>query len=385
MAFSLATGITTALAAPRGRLAYLQDGYAVISDAATGQTKRLPGSKGTSAFAISPRGQSAYFVKQPGFENDGPIPQTGFLSLPPYKTARKLPAALQDETFGQLTWSPTGNTLWLRGFEIYGAYTPATNNFRKLSQLPESVSRNGKIIAYLGDDEIRVRDVNSGRERVIFSRKKPQVLFSALRNGKNPKKITDIIEGLDPAMWKEAINWAISAPALSPDGSRLYFCSNAGSGQGAAGNSSWAIFAADLKSGKIAVLSKVGAQFGRMPETFEVSPDGKRLLALVSVHSSAIDNPSCALVVDLPTQNSRELLGKVAPKSADSNLTWGACWSPDSRYVALAAYFYKTSDVLKQANWNGPKDNQWTLYVQDAATGKVVRRIAGARSPSWAN
>ncbi len=55
------------------------------------------------------------------------------------------------------------------------------------------------------------------------------------------------------------------------------------------------------------MLSKLGTFFGRVPEQCAVSPDGGRLLFVFSEHSSAIDNPRSAWVVDLLTQQAREL------------------------------------------------------------------------------
>lgn len=378
-----------AQAAPKGRLAYIQNDMAIVSDATTGAKKVLPQSARARFLAVSPRGDTVYFVALPGKEReqDGPPILTGYFSAPPYRTARKLPAELQGEAPGNLKWSATGNTLWIRGFELSGAYTPSSNKWSRLGYLPESASRDGRRVAYATGDEIRIRDTNTKRERVVFTRTKPQVLFNALGSGRNQKKLRDLHSGIDPAMWQSSRNWAISSPALSPDGSRLYFGSNVGTGQGASGNSMWALFAADLKTGKIAVLSEVGPQFGRMPENLEVSPDGKRLLCVVSAHSSAMDNPCYALVVDLLTQKSREVLVNVPEAKEKSNLTYGASWSPDGKYVAISATFYDVekawAQVKKDTNWGGPSNSDYTLYIKDAATGRTVRRIPGAILPSW--
>lgn len=76
-------------------------------------------------------------------------------------------------------------------------------------------------------------------------------------------------------------------------------------GFGAQGNGEFALFTVDLKTNSLAVLSKVGANFGRPLHIFRVSPDGKRLLVATSAYSSAADNSYFAEVVDLQTQNSR--------------------------------------------------------------------------------
>lgn len=377
-------------AKPKGHLAYVQNNVARVSNLTTGAVRILPRSARTQLLSLSPRGPAVYFVTPPGqkTEQDGPPSLTGYLSVPPYKAERRLPAQLQGEAVGELNWSPSGKTLWIRGFEFSGAYTPATNSWTKLNEVPTSVSNDGKRVVYFDYVAIRVRDGNSNKERVIFSPKQPQALFNAIKSGKNQKKLRDFADMIDPQLWKSDTNWAVSTPALAPDGSRLYFASNAGTGQGAAGNSTWAIFAADLKTGKIAILSTLGPQFGRMPDSFKVSPDGKRLLAVVSVHSSAVDNPCYALVVDLLTQKSREILANVPESKGKSNMTNGACWSPDGKYVAISAYFYDvaklTAQLSKNENIEEPSDSAFTLYIKDAATGRTVRRIKAATLPSWA-
>ena len=378
-----------AQAKPIGHLAYIQKDVARVSNLATGTVSILPKSGRTQLLALSPRGTAVYFVRPPGqeVEEDGPPSLRGYMSHPPYKLARLLPERLQGEAPGLLNWSRTGNTLWIRGFEFSGAYTPRNNSWLQLGEVPTGTSRNGKRLAFYDYEAIRVRDVNSKKDRVIFSQKKPQVLFNALKNGKNQKKLRDLTRKINPQVWKSGDNWAISTPAISPDGSRLYFASNAGTGNGGSATSTWAIFAANLKSGRIAVLSEVGTQFGRIPETLEVSPDGQRLLSIATSPLSPLDNAASARVIDLPTQKSREILMNVPGSKGKSNITNGACWSPDGKYVALSAYFYDLKTAMnerrKDSNWIGPADSAYILYLKEATTGRTVRQIAGATQPTW--
>ena len=374
-------------AAPTGHLAFIQNGSAVVQNAATGKNIVLPRSRGAQLVSISPSGETIFFVAPAGtktkvWEENGPL-MHGFSSRPPYKTATPLLSPLREARPFTLRWSRSGTTLWASGTQLLGAYTPATRNFRRLSQLPDSVSSDGKLIAWAGERDIRVRGVNGGREKVVFSVKNPAPLFAAIKAAKNPKKLADLEMADDPDLWKDLHNWDFSAPALAPDGKRLYFACNAGGGSGAAGNSTWAIFAADLVTGKLAVLSSVGAQFGRMPHIFEVSPDGKRLLLASSVHSSAIDNPCFVLVVDLLTQKSREILENLPEAKDKSNFLDGAVWSPDGRYMAASAYFYDLASIKDSANYEEPPDSAWMSFIFDAATGKAVRRVRGARGVSW--
>lgn len=377
-----------AQAAPSGRLAYIQKNNAIISDASTGAMRILPRSAQTRFLTLSPRGSAVYFVARPDQQpEDGPPSLTGYVSSPPYKVARLLPPRLQGEAPGQFTWSRTGNTLWISGFELSGVYTPVNNSWKGMTYLPFSTSLDEKRVAYATATEIRVRDVKSGRERIFFDQKKPLALFNALRGAKNAKKLSRLREMIETSL-TTGDTWAFSSPALSPDGSRLYFASNAGTGIAASGNSTWAIFAADVATGKISALSEVGLHFGRMPETFEVSPDGRRLLYVGASHSSAWEAPSFARVVDLQTQKSREILLNVPESKGKSNMTNGACWSPDGKYVAISSYFYDvkktTNKTTEDTGWDRPPSSAFTLSIKEAATGQTVRRIAGATQPSWA-
>jgi hypothetical protein len=96
----------------------------------------------------------------------------------------------------------------------------------------------------------------------------------------------------------------------------------------------------------------------------------------------AVDNPSAIYVVDLLTQATRNLVSRAPQRKNDTNLVDGVAWSPDGRFVAASLLFYAVADVLRKENWE-PRPGDYTLFVFDAATGRVVRRIAGAHRPSW--
>jgi len=76
------------------------------------------------------------------------------------------------------------------------------------------------------------------------------------------------------------------------------------------------------------------------------------------------------------------LVGRAPHRKDDTNLVDGVAWSPDGRFVAASLLFYDVADVLRKENWE-PRPDAYTLYIFDAATGRVVRRIPGARRPSW--
>ena len=62
-------------------------------------------------------------------------------------------------------------------------------------------------------------------------------------------------------------------------------------GVGGDHDSTWCLFSADVDSGKLAVLSKVGTFYGRAPEVCQISPDGHRLMLLTSLHLDAFNYP----------------------------------------------------------------------------------------------
>lgn len=392
-----------AVAAPSGHIAGISNGAASIVNAATGRIQTLPHGQRAWKIAISPQGSIAYFVTPAGKPlntgEEAKTPTTGYISTKlsrnallrmrafpgmTYRTTNLLPAVLQQTIPYQLDWSPSGTSLWFSNAQGQNkVYTPDTHNVSTIPRRPDDVSRDGRTIAFSNQTSISVRDAR-GRERVIFSINKPQALFNALKTARKPAGVRDLVGGIDPELWKQSRNWTLSEAALAPDGSRLYFAANGGTSMGAAGNTTYCIFSYDLKTNKLAVLSTVGALFGRSPDTFEVSPDGKRLLVASSVHSSAAENPYFVLVIDLLTQKSRELLTTLPEAKNDSNLMDSVAWSPDGRYVAISAYFYNVEAITRNGfQWTEPKDKDWRVFIQDATTGKTVRRLRGIRELSW--
>lgn len=375
-----------AVAAPSGRLGGIYKGTAAVIEARTGQVKLLP--NGTRAWKVSagPTGNVVYFVtpagKPTGDDQSAEAPKIGYIGRPPYTKAALLPRGLQNKVPSQLGWNPGGNLFYAGDYHWSAVFAPASNTVRP-SPMFASMTNDGRLMAGSDEKSIWVRVASDGKKRVIFDAKSPQALFDALKRAKSPKRLEDLTGGMDPSLWKDLNNWSLSEPALAPDGSRVYFAANAGSGMGAAGNTTFALFSFDLKTNKLAVMSAVGALFGRTPFFFGVSPDGKRLLMSVSVHDSAADNSFYVMVVDLLTQQSRQLLDGIPAAKGKTNLVDSVCWSPDSKYVALAAYFYSVEEITKKGDWSDPKDADWTTYIVDAGTGKLERKLAAVREVSW--
>lgn len=377
-----------AIAAPTGHIAGISNGTASVITAANGRIQALPHGQRAWKLAISPQGGITYFVTPAGKPVNTPdnakTPCVGRGTVGTYDADWLLSRPLQGIIPNNLQWNPSGTALWFSDANGRDrVFTVQTGVVSSISRRPDDVSRSGRVSVFSDDKAIWVRDAR-GRQRIIFTISKPQPLFDALKSGRNPKGVRDLVDAVDPELWKQPNNWTLSRAALAPDGSRVYFAANAGTGMGAAGNTTYCVFAYDLVKNRLDVLSTLGALFGRSPDTFDVSPDGKRLLIASSVHSSAAENPYFVLVVDLLTQKSRELLTNLPEAKGNANLLDSLAWSPDSRYVALSAYFYNVEALIQRnGDWEEPRDQDWRLFIQDAATGKTIRRLKGVRELSW--
>lgn len=365
-----------------GRLAYLQGGAAYVAPAAGGgpATRLLPGRNAWRVTLSPANGTALVFTAPAGAPASG-----GFASRPPYREARLLPFPLHPGSAPEVVWSGNGERAFCTAETWCGVYRLADNAFQRL-RFPtvHSATHDGRVVAWATDDAVVVGWTDTGKTKTLFSTGRPAAVLAALRAARRPDRLQGLADP-EPTLWRDPNNWQIGAPALTPDGKKVLFAANAGQGMGASANTTFCFFAADVATGRLAVLSKLGAFFGRVPaEAGEcaVSPEGGRLLFLSSAHSSAVENPRSAYVVDLLTQNSRELLHTDPAHRKHTNLTDGACWSPDGRQVAVSVLYYDVSDVLKTPNWE-PRERDYALLIKDAATGRTLRRIPGARRPSW--
>ena len=384
-----------ALAAPTGKIGFVGAKGAQILNLQSGVIRSLPRGAEAASLTLSPNGTAIYFVPFPA----GNLSVTGsgprvsaFQSSPPYSSATLI-ASLRAHVSNVFAWNTAGTQLYLSGEKFSGVYSPSTRKLTPIPLKPEGfmgagvVSAAGRKLAYTTQNRVVVRDTRSGKESVLFDIRRPNPMFAALKNAKNPKNLKDLVSMSSDPMVKEEGNWQLSDPALSPDGSRLYFASNAGTGYGAAGNGAFALFAVDLKTNKLAVMSKVGENFGRPPHIFRVSPDGKRLLVATSVHNTAADNSCFAYVVDLRSQTSREVFNGVLPGSKlRANFLDSATWSPNGKYVALSGYFYDAEKAMADTKGDWPEvlPSQYTAGIVDAATGRLIKTIKGATSLGWA-
>lgn len=359
-----------------GRLAYVQNGAAFVLMLPNGKPKMLPNSRGARIVSIAPKGGTVlFFVTQK---------QTrAFITRPPYAAAKLLPAPLDKFEPGNVQWTQDGASVLLASWDKSYLWHMATGKVLALPAGDATLSRDGSQVAFATEKEIKLRRMSDGSERVLFFIARPQPLFTALKSARYPKNLRELQDAISPDLWKDATMWNFGSLVFSADGKTLWFACNAGTGAGAAGNTTWCWFACDLQSGHLASLSKLGAQFSRLPGDIALSPDGKKLLYSESVHSSAIENPVAVSVLDLLTQRATIIAQMTIEKKYDANLIYGACWSPDSRAVAASAFYYDTQKIMKNPEWQ-PRDADFTLYLRDL-NGRTLRRIPGAVAPSWGN
>jgi hypothetical protein len=76
------------------------------------------------------------------------------------------------------------------------------------------------------------------------------------------------------------------------------------------------------------------------------------------------------------SKHSLEIINGVAEDVGGANLISGWAWSPDSRFIAIAASYYNPTDV----NFNRLK---WNTYLRDARSGVAFKVIPSAESVSW--
>ena len=374
-----------AQAALTGRLAYIQKGAAYVLTLPNGKAQRLPSSQSARLVSIAPRaGTILYFSSQKGDGSD----ERGWISKPPYKVARALKIPKGFAPYN-VHWTGDGAKALLGEWDRSFLWHAASGALKPLPKGELTLSRDGRLLAISQMKKLRVRDLTTGKERVVFDITRPQSVFDALKRAKYPQNLKDLNDTITPDLWQNASMWNFGSCAFAHDNSRLFWTCNAGSGAGAAGNTTFSWFSTDLKTNRTAALSRLGAQFSRLPYGVQLSPDGKKLLYGESVHSSAIENPVSVSILDLLTQKETYLEQLTDNKKADINLVSGFCWSPDGHAVAASAFYYdsetawrkQTELSKKNQSWQ-PRDSDYTLFIRDLRN-RTLKKIPGAVSPSW--
>lgn len=367
-----------------GSLGYLQGGAAWVLPLAGGEAAKLPRSDQAVSISLSPQDGSAYFFV-PVSQREDEEERFGFTSAKPYTQTRELPPPLQRAKALWTVWSGDGSSAFFGRATGSAGWRLTGGQIKPLPFTAEAASRDGKVLVHTTAKQVLVYQAETGKSRTLFSTGKPEALFNALRRAKPAGALKDVVGAIDPELFKLSSNWAMGQPAVSPDGKTVYLSTNAGTSMGAAGNTTWCLVAIDVKTAKITPLAKLGTFFSRVPHLMVPSPDGKRLMVLSSAHDNAASNPCALNVVDPVAQTRRELLwaDKGDKKKEElANLVDGACWSPDSRTIAVSVLFYDAAKAFKDENWS-PKEEAYTLCLYDVATRQIVRRIAGGHAPSW--
>jgi len=370
----------TLLAAPIGHIAGVRKGTGVVHSLQTGTDIPLPHARRPDTVMLSPDSTWAlYFAStRPSPSSDGDDgPYAGYASRSPFTSAIKMPSPLASTAPVSATWLP-GPAAALEGYNIHVLYSPARNTSTSGMSPVDAASSDGSVTAYTTDTAILVRTRSHTAPKIIFNILHPLPLVAALKRAHFSRNENGF--EYDDAMAKDRQNWMFTNPILSSDGKTLYFCTNGGSGEGAQGNTSFFVVRADVASGTLRVLDKLGLFFGRSPSTFELSPDQKRVLISTSAHASAADNSFVVTASDLVSGHMVNLLADHKDKKAYANLVKGACWSPDSRYIAVAIFYYNpdTADAAELYDKSIPH-----LEIKDAATGKTVQTLKDFAWPSW--
>jgi WD40-like Beta Propeller Repeat len=369
-----------------GQLAYVKDGGAYVETLSSGKATLLPNSKGAQLVALSPRdGRAVYFVKSGEGGDlfaDRPAKLTGYQSTAPYSSARALPAGFRNVDINLFTFGWAGDGSYVQAGEY--RFDPGLNKAWKTTESrARAASRNGKVSAWLRDDKdaqaLEVAGGKTAKARTVFS-------------GTNAQGWIGYFQGLievELELAKEPRNWWIGDPAVSPDGEAVYFALNGGNSGGAAGNTQSVLFKLDSRTDRVTPLKRLPIFEGRLP-SFHVSPDGKKLLARGSFHVSAAENPSFVEVVNLETAKVTSLAWETFAPSQRGRLTslvQNVCWLRDSRTVAISGAEYDISsfDKATDGHWEIeiPRfPQEFSVYLINTVTGKLVKRIAGASSPS---
>ena len=402
----LLLGVSGGQSAPAlsGTLAYIHRGAVYVAPAAGGTARRVPGSLGASLVSLSPAGGTILFFVDTAKNGS----RRGFVSRAPYTRSQPLPAPLDRPSLPNVVWSPEGARAYV-STAIPGthqvpvrqpqlSFTPADGRVRKEPYPVDTASRDGKATAWADFASVRVREAGHQGETVVASDDQRRELLAALRSARRPERLKQLRAALMVEK-SSAQAWAVSPPALAPDGEALYFACNAGAPMAAPGDTSYCFFVQDVAHRKLTALSGLGDFASlQLPEVCRISPDGKRLLFVNAAYESALRNTQMLHLVDLETQRPRELLSRGYTDN-DSNLTKGPpCWSPDSRYVAADVCSYRIDYEMNRIRarkpeggwgkpvdrdeWN-PSDSDYSVLIFDAATGREVRRIPQANSPSW--
>jgi hypothetical protein len=395
----VARGKVSNSSAPSGLIAFIRNDQAFVLDVARGLRYALPYSQRVVRLEIAPRGGAVvYFVRIHSAKNadDNSSALRGFISRAPYKKAFALPAPLgQIPFYSSIHWHQDGHKVTILtgdSPERILEYDLKTKRVTQTKNLPAITSGNGRYEVFQRDKSILRRDKYNSQTESVFDYGRPEQLLRVLKF----KPDTD---------WRNAWNWWLGDPQISPDGMEVYFVTNAASNSSAAGgNSSFQVAVAVNLRTRVPrgcyyaiILPPLSEDFcskeiKRMLQTraprilascenckaafLSLSPDGTKILFAYASHTSVSDNSWYGELHSLGSKRSLEIINGVAEDGGGANLISGWAWSPDSRFIAVGASYYNpTFENFESLNWN--------VYLRDTRTGQAIKVIPNAESVSW--
>lgn len=383
-----------ALAAPRDTLAYLKGGSVWVEVRPGQGARQLPGSEGAVLLDLSPTSGTVAFLTGPagaGVTGERVPPLMPFLSKAPYTLSISLSRLVPDPSVKTvrarwLMWEGDGRNLVVGTDAGTVAWDLVKRRTFTPNQTPlyQRTSRDSEVTVTSGSvqstDEPGVLLYGPGARpgTEVFTLSQPQNLMTAL-SAQPQATMRAFRRDLDPQAQRDAANWVTTPPQVTSDGKHVYFASNVGYGVGSAGTTTYAVFEVDVASVKVRSLGWLGTFSGQVLEVLP-SPDGGKLLILVSRHISNAQVPVSAYVADLKRQAVRELVMADAPRGHTSFVS-GVCWLADGQHLALSVAYPRPQD-LKEANGFEPGTREYTLLVKDATSGQVVARVPGATQPA---
>jgi hypothetical protein len=295
---------------------------------------------------------------------------------PPYDRAEPLDL-LPDQQCNSIEWTADGRFAFLHRGDGCWEYRPAKASLTRLPYTVLAASGDGGVVAVPTTKGLKVRWRNTGQEVEIYSSDRPAKVFNALRRT-GDASFYELF--LYPDTEREE-PWADAVSSLTPDGKSLYFASTVGVPEVGNAQGPYAVFGADTRTGALEALAWLDGLGGMMCDTWAVSPDGRRILA---VFSSRVGPFAADVAVCGNLRRHREVDLVPAQGKLRYTVTHGSCWSPDGRFVVLSAAHYDPVDPRFCPPGTGrlilPPE---TLEVHSAASGRLLLRLGGGTLPSW--
>jgi hypothetical protein len=266
--------------------------------------------------------------------------------------------------------------------KIYGqhagknaVYDVVRHTLRPVAQLPAvqnpGASQNGRWVVDSTETQVRLINVRTGAYRILFDSKHPDALYNVLKTSKF-KNLRALYQDAADTEPKFKL-WVLSDPQITRDGRSVYFMTNAGGED--AENYEFCCVHVDVATGKLSVLSQVF--WGQGANIFALSPNSKELLIGLPDHNTAADNSYNIDVIDLVDDKSVDVL-KPDPKDKTCiNDVTGACWSPDSRHLAISVAYYAESQISDDFK------PVYNLEIKSATTGHCIETVPDFTSPAW--